>query len=77
MIPALLERAIELMKTTTLAGAVSYTDLLFEANSVAQSTYRPLEVLSITAMIYFVIITLASLGVHRVEQRLALRSETS
>jgi polar amino acid transport system permease protein len=75
MIPALLERAIELMKTTTLAGAVSYADLLFEADAVAQSTYRPLEVLSVTAMIYFVLITLASVGVSRVEQRLAIRGE--
>jgi polar amino acid transport system permease protein len=44
MIPAFLERAIELMKTTTLVAIVSYADLLFQTNEVAQKTFRPLEV---------------------------------
>src|SRR5690349_6810362 len=44
MIPAFLERSIELMKTTTLVATVSYADLLFQANEVAQKTFRPLEV---------------------------------
>jgi ABC-type amino acid transport system permease subunit len=30
MIPAFMERAIELMKTTTLVATVSYADLLFQ-----------------------------------------------
>ena len=38
MIPAFLERAIELMKTTTLVAIVSYADLLFQTNEVAQKT---------------------------------------
>ena len=41
MIPAFLERAIELMKTTTLVAIVSYADLLFQTNEVAQKTFRP------------------------------------
>ena len=44
MIPAFLERAIELMKTTTLVSTISYADLLYQANNIAQSTYRALEV---------------------------------
>src|SRR5471030_2430867 len=55
MIPAFLERAIELMKTTTLVAIVSYADLLFETNEVAQKTFRPLEVFTVTALIYFVV----------------------
>ena len=54
MIPAFLERAIELMKTTTLVAIVSYADLLFQTNEVAQKTFRPLEVFTVTALIYFV-----------------------
>ena len=47
MIPAFMERAIELMKTTTLVATISYADLLFEANEVSQKTFRPLETFTV------------------------------
>jgi polar amino acid transport system permease protein len=77
MIPAFMERSIELMKTTTLVATVSYADLLFQANELAQKTFRPLEVFTVTALIYFVVIYAASLVVHRVERRLATSGETT
>jgi polar amino acid transport system permease protein len=77
MIPAFLERAIELLKTTTLVATISYADLLFQANEVAQKTFRPLEVFTIAALIYFAVIFAASLLVHRVERRLAASGETT
>ena len=75
MIPAFLERAIELMKTTTLVAIVSYADLLFQTNEVAQKTFRPLEVFTVTALIYFVVIYVASTLVHLLERRLATSGE--
>ena len=75
MIPAFLERAIELMKTTTLVATVSYADLLFQTNEVAQKTFRPLEVFTTAALIYFVVIFGASQFVHRIERRLAISGE--
>jgi polar amino acid transport system permease protein len=75
MIPAFLERAIELLKTTTLVATISYADLLFQANEVAQKTFRPLEVFTVAALIYFAVIFVASLVVHRVERRLAVSGE--
>jgi len=77
MIPAFMERSIELMKTTTLVATVSYADLLFQANELAQKTFRPLEVFTATALIYFGVIFAASLLVHRVERRLAVSGETT
>lgn len=75
MIPAFLERAIELMKTTTLVATVSYADLLFQTNEVAQKTFRPLEVFTTAALIYFVVIFGASQCVQRIERRLAISGE--
>ncbi len=57
MIPAFLERAIELMKTTTLVATIAYADLLFAANEIAQKTFRPLETFTVVALIYFVVIS--------------------
>ena len=75
IVPALLERAIELMKTTKLVAIVSYADLLFATNEVAQKTFRPLEVFTVTALTYFAVIWAASADVHRVERRLAMSGE--
>lgn len=75
MLPAFLERAIELMKTTTLVATVSYADLLFQANEVAQKTFRPLEVFTAAALIYFVVIFGASQVALLFERRLAASGE--
>jgi len=75
MLPAFLERAIELMKTTTLVATISYSDLLFQANEVAQKTFRPLEVFTVAALMYFVVIYGASLIAGLVERRLSASGE--
>lgn len=77
MIPAFMERAIELMKTTTLIATISYADLLFAANEVSQKTFRPLETYTVVALIYFVVIFLASQVARLVELRLARSGEST
>jgi polar amino acid transport system permease protein len=75
MFPALMERSIELMKTTTLVATISYADLLYQANELAQKTFRPLEVLTAAALMYFVVISLVSLMASRLERRFALSGD--
>jgi polar amino acid transport system permease protein len=77
MFPAFVERSIELMKTTTLVATVSYADLLFQANELAQKTFRPLEVFTVTALIYFVVIFLLSVGAQGLERRLAVAGDNT
>ncbi len=77
MIPAFLERAIELMKTTTLVATISYADLLFEANEISQKTFRPLETFTVVALIYFVVIFAFSLLARQFERRLAVSGEST
>jgi polar amino acid transport system permease protein len=75
MFPAMMERSIELMKTTTLVATVSYADLLYQANELAQKTFRPLEVFTVAALIYFVTISLFSALGALVERRMAASGE--
>ncbi len=77
MMPAFMERAIELMKTTTLVATISYADLLFAANEIAQKTFRPLETFTVAAGIYFVVIFAASLVARLIERRLAVSGEST
>ncbi|CTQ57323.1 MAG: amino acid ABC transporter permease [Roseibium album] len=75
MFPSMMERSIELMKTTTLVATVSYADLLFQANELAQKTFRPLEVFTVVALIYFVSISFISFIASRMERRFAKSGE--
>ncbi|MEM6941962.1 MAG: amino acid ABC transporter permease [Pseudomonadota bacterium] len=75
MIPAFMERSIELLKTTTLVSTVAYTDLMFQANELAQKTFRPLEVYTVVAVIYFLLIFVVSQLSIWVERHLARSGE--
>lgn len=77
MIPAFVERSIELMKTTTLVATIAYADLLYNANAIAQKTYRPLETFTVAALIYFVVIFAFSIAARRLERRLAVGGEST
>ena len=77
MIPAFMERAIELMKTTTLVATIAYADLLYAANEISQKTFRPLETFTVAALIYFVVITAFSLGARQLERRLSVSGEST
>jgi polar amino acid transport system permease protein len=77
MIPAFLDRVIELMKTTTLVAAISYADLLFQANAISQQTFRPLEVFTVAAVLYFAVLFPTSLLVRGLERRLAVSGEST
>lgn len=71
MIPPFFNRAIELFKTTTLVSTIAYTELLYQAELLSAKTFRPLEVYSVVALLYFVVVFMASLGVRALERRLA------
>jgi polar amino acid transport system permease protein len=77
MIPAFLERVIELMKTTSLIAAISYADLLYQANAISQATFRPLEVFTLAAGLYFAVLFPTSLAVRGLERRLAVSGEST
>ncbi|MEP4197065.1 MAG: amino acid ABC transporter permease [Aliishimia sp.] len=75
MIPAFMERSIELLKTTTLVSTIAYTDLMYQANDIAQRTFRPLEAYTVVAVMYFVLIFVFSQLSIIVERKLAKSGE--
>ncbi len=77
MIPAFMERSIELLKTTTLVSTVAYADLMYQANDLAQKTFRPLEVYTVVAIMYFVLIFVFSQASLLIEHRLARSGEST
>lgn len=71
MLPPFMERSFELIKTTALASTLAYADLLYGAMQVNSITFRPLEVYTVVAGIFFVTLLTLSGVAHLVEARLA------
>ena len=68
VLPPSVSVAVTLVKDSSLASVVSVPELLWQASSLAATTFRPLEALTVAAMIYFVItypLTLLGNAVHR------------
>ncbi|MGA0563203.1 amino acid ABC transporter permease [Ancylobacter sp. VNQ12] len=74
MIPPLMERSFELVKTTSLAATLTYGELVYKAMVLATQTYRPMEIYSTVAVMFFSVLFVASLGMRAVEHRLARRA---
>jgi polar amino acid transport system permease protein len=67
MIPPLMERSFELVKTTALAATLAYGELLYRAMVVASQSFRPLETYTAVAVMFFTVLFLASFGMRWVE----------
>jgi polar amino acid transport system permease protein len=67
MVPPLMERSFELVKTTALAATLAYGDLVYRAMVIASKSYRPLETYSAVAVLFFAVLLVVSLVMRRVE----------
>jgi len=63
MVPVFFLLLIELIKTTALAGVVTYPEIFYQASEIASRTYRPIETFTIVGMMYMsVIFTLSRIS---------------
>jgi polar amino acid transport system permease protein len=70
MVPPFVERSFELTKTTALASTLAYAELLYQAMQVNSITFRPMEVYTAVALLYFTVLFAASSMMRVVEYRL-------
>ncbi|WP_252725000.1 hypothetical protein, partial [Acinetobacter baumannii] len=61
-------------KATTLAGTIAYGETAYRAQELAARTYRPLEVFTAVAIIFFVIIFGIGLASQRLERRFLIEN---
>lgn len=54
-VPTLLSNSVTLFKESALISAVGMTDLMYQGQMIADSTARPVEILTTIALFYFVI----------------------
>ena len=71
IIPVALSLSISLFKDTALVSTLGVADLMYQARVLATETYRPIEVLSTAALIYFLIAFPCTVATRLLEVRLA------
>jgi polar amino acid transport system permease protein len=55
VLPVLISISISLFKDTSLVSVLGVNELMYTARTISTATYRPLEVYTATALIYFII----------------------
>jgi polar amino acid transport system permease protein len=71
MMPPLMSQSIMQLKNTSLLSVLAVPDLLYQGQSAAHDSYRPLELYTIVAVCYFAVLFPATLLSKRLENRLA------
>jgi polar amino acid transport system permease protein len=71
VIPVLLSLSISLFKDTSLVSTLGIGDLMYQGRVVATETYRPIEILTSVAAMYFLIAFPVSLLTRRLEVHLS------
>jgi polar amino acid transport system permease protein len=71
MIPPLMNQSIIQLKNTSLVSTIAVGDLLYQGTIITAATYRPLEVYTMVAVIYFAVLFPLTLAAQHVERRLA------
>jgi polar amino acid transport system permease protein len=71
MIPPFMNQSIIELKNTSLVSTIAVADLLYQGTIITAATYRPLEVYTMVAVIYFLVLFPLTLAAQQVERRLA------
>jgi polar amino acid transport system permease protein len=73
MAPSLVSQMAVIIKSSTLVSVIAIPDLMYEALRIVNQWFEPIEVLTSTAFLYFLVIFLISLAANRIADRFRAR----
>ena len=74
MIPNYMSNATLLLKSTSLVSVIGITELTGRSRQLANSTYKPIEILTAAGVIYLVLTTVLTVSQEILERRFRLKS---
>ena len=74
MIPNYMSNATLLLKSTSLASVIGITELTGRARQLANSTYKPIEILTAAGVIYLALTTVLTVSQEILERRFRLKT---
>ena len=73
MVPPFVNQSITQLKNTSLVSTIAVPDLLYQGTIITETTYKPLEVYTVVALIYFGLLFPSTMLAQWYERRLAKR----
>ncbi len=73
MVPPFVNQSITQLKNTSLVSTIAVPDLLYQGTIITETTYRPLEVYTVVALIYFALLFPSTMLAQWYERRLLKR----
>ena len=64
MIPGILNQFVTCFKSTSIVSVIAVPDLMYQAGLIVSTTFLPMEVYTIIALMYFLIVMIISLIVR-------------
>jgi polar amino acid transport system permease protein len=71
MIPPFVNESLSLLKFSSLVSVLGVADLTYQAQVLSTTTFRPIEIFTFIAVVYFGLCTALSFVANRLERRLA------
>ncbi len=71
MIPPFMNQSIIQLKNTSLVSTIAVPDLLYQGQLITSDTYKPLEVYTVVALIYFAMLFPTTIAAQWLENRIA------
>ncbi|WP_108659649.1 ABC transporter permease subunit [Acuticoccus kandeliae] len=73
VIPPMINQYVNLIKNTSIAIAVGYSDLMSVSSTIINQTFRPLEIMLVTMALYLALCLIASTALNRLNDALRAR----
>lgn len=70
MVPPLVNEGVTLLKFSSLVSVLGVADLTYQAQVLATTTFRPIEIFTAIAVVYFVLCGVLAMMARRVELRM-------
>jgi len=72
MIPSFINQTVMQLKNTSLVSTIAVADLVYQGSVITAATYRPLEVYTAVAVLYFIVLFPITAFAEHVEKRLGV-----
>ncbi len=70
MMPGILNQFVTCLKSTSIVSVIAVPDLMYQAGMIATATFQPMQVYTMIAVIYFLLVLLIAFAVRQASKRL-------
>ncbi len=70
MMPGILNQYVTCLKSTSIVSIIAVPDLMYQAGLIATTTFQPMQIYTMIALVYFLLVLIISCGVRQATKRL-------